>query len=186
MHLHLEASFQLYVNKNTIWSFHKLPKLPETGFCVCVCVFLNGNFTFWLSFCDLGKKIEEEIQGSNSKLKCWTVIILILVKTKYKYQWNMADEEGLGTIMLKNRLAYKMTVAALLSAGSLGDLVSASRHDMMLNRNTLAAIVPNFRWVPKIKYYFLHYLKQIIFILQNWANIYVYYCLVVSVYWIRF
>ncbi|XP_065926674.1 SH3 and multiple ankyrin repeat domains protein 2 isoform X4 [Magallana gigas] len=29
-------------------------------------------------------------------------------------------------------------------AGSLGDLVSASRHDMMLNRNTLAAIVPNF------------------------------------------
>lgn len=62
----------------------------------------------------------------------------------------MADEEGLGTIMLKNRLAYKMTVAALLSAGSLGDLVSASRHDMMLNRNTLAAIVPNFRSVPKI------------------------------------
>lgn len=57
----------------------------------------------------------------------------------------MADEKGLGTIMLKNRLAYKMTVAALLSAGSLGDLVSASRHDMMLNRNTLAAIVPNFR-----------------------------------------
>lgn len=62
----------------------------------------------------------------------------------------MEDEEGLGTIMLKNRLAYKMTVAALLSAGSLGDLVSASRHDMMLNRNTLAAIVPNFRSVPKI------------------------------------
>lgn len=29
-------------------------------------------------------------------------------------------------------------------AGSLGDLVSASRHDMVLNRNTLAAIVPNF------------------------------------------
>lgn len=107
--------------------------------------FLNGDFTFWLSFCDLERKIEEEIQGSNSKLKCWTVIILILVKTKYKYQLNMADEDGLGTIMLKNRLAYKMTVAALLSAGSLGDLVSASRHDMMLNRNTLAAIVPNFR-----------------------------------------
>lgn len=62
----------------------------------------------------------------------------------------MEDEDGLGTIMLKNRLAYKMTVAALLSAGSLGDLVSASRHDMMLNRNTLAAIVPNFRSVPKI------------------------------------
>ncbi|XP_078327445.1 uncharacterized protein LOC111102495 isoform X2 [Crassostrea virginica] len=29
-------------------------------------------------------------------------------------------------------------------AGSLGDLVSATRHDMLLNRNTLAAIVPNY------------------------------------------
>lgn len=69
----------------------------------------------------------------------------------------MADEDGLGTIMLKNRLAYKMTVAALLSAGSLGDLVSASRHDMMLNRNTLAAIVPNFRSVLKITIFTLLY-----------------------------
>lgn len=61
---------------------------------------------------------------------------------------NMAsDQEGLGTVMLKDRLAYKMTLAALFSAGSLGDLVSATRHDMLLNRNTLAAIVPNYRLV---------------------------------------
>ena len=60
---------------------------------------------------------------------------------------NMAEQEGLGTVMLKDRLAYKMTLAAFFSAGSLGDLVSATRHDMLLNRNTLAAIVPNYRLV---------------------------------------
>lgn len=155
---------------------------------LCVCgFFLNGDFTFWLSFCDLERKIEGEIQGSNSKLKCWTVIILILVKTKYKYQLNMADEDGLGTIMLKNRLAYKMTVAALLSAGSLGDLVSASRHDMVLNRNTLAAIVPNFRWVPKIKYYFLITVVEMDNIYSSELSKHL--CIliiVVSIYWIRF
>ncbi|XP_062608339.1 SH3 and multiple ankyrin repeat domains protein 3-like isoform X1 [Saccostrea cucullata] len=39
---------------------------------------------------------------------------------------------------------YVHEVKLRRKAGSLGDLVSASRHDMMLNRNTLAAIVPNF------------------------------------------
>ncbi|XP_048766233.2 SH3 and multiple ankyrin repeat domains protein 3-like isoform X2 [Ostrea edulis] len=39
---------------------------------------------------------------------------------------------------------YVQEVKLRRKAGSLGDLVSAARHDMMLNRNTLAAIVPNF------------------------------------------
>lgn len=62
----------------------------------------------------------------------------------------MADEEGLGIIMLKNRLAYKMIVVVFFLVGFFGDLVSVFRYDMMLNRNTLVVIVFNFRLVFKI------------------------------------
>lgn len=62
----------------------------------------------------------------------------------------MADEDGLGIIMLKNRLVYKMIVVVLFLVGFLGDLVSVFRYDMMLNRNTLVVIVFNFRLVFKI------------------------------------
>lgn len=45
-------------------------------------IFGNGDFTFWLSFCDSGRKIEDKLQWSNLTQKCRTVITLILVKEK--------------------------------------------------------------------------------------------------------
>lgn len=69
----------------------------------------------------------------------------------------MADEDGLGIIMLKNRLVYKMIVVVFFLVGFLGDLVSVFRYDMMLNRNILVVIVFNFRLVFKIIIFTLRY-----------------------------